>query len=55
MRKFGIKFSVHHPDPEKAEKAFISCRSLSDWWEVFERLYCDAGVAAREIPDVDTP
>ncbi len=55
MRKFGIKFSVHHPDPGNAENAFISCRSISDWWEVLERLYYDPEVAAREIPGIDTP
>ena len=55
MRKFGIKFSIHHPEPGNAEKAFISCRSLSDWWDVFKRLYCDTEVAAGEIPSVDSP
>ncbi len=55
MRKFGIKFSIHHPEPGNAEKAFISCRSLSDWWDVFKRLYCDTEVAAGEIPNVDSP
>ena len=39
MRKFGIKFSRHHPDPEAAERAFIDSRSSEDWWGVFQRLY----------------
>ena len=47
MRKFGIKFSRHHPDPEAAERAFIDSRSSADWWDVFRRLY--------EKPGVHTP
>ena len=41
MRKFGIKFSRHHPDPDTAEAAFIASRSSEDWWNVFQRLYED--------------
>ena len=46
MRKFGIKFSRHHPDPEAAEQAFIASRSTEDWWDVYERLYRLPGTRA---------
>jgi hypothetical protein len=27
MRKFGIKFSQHHPEPEAVKQKFIRCKS----------------------------
>lgn len=39
MRKFGIKFSVHHPDPEKVKDAFIKVASLDDWRSVLDTFY----------------
>ena len=52
MRKFGIKFSRHHSDPEAAERAFIDCRTIEDWWKVLDRLY---GSQAVERPAVPPP
>jgi len=39
MRKFGIKFSTHHPDADAVKDAFIRVKSLSDWQTVLEHFY----------------
>ncbi|MEC8818570.1 MAG: tRNA-dihydrouridine synthase, partial [Planctomycetota bacterium] len=39
MRKFGIKFSVHHPRPEAVKDEFIRCSSTMDWVQVLRRHY----------------
>jgi tRNA-dihydrouridine synthase len=39
MRKFGIKFSVHHPRTDEVKSEFIRCRSVSDWHDVMARHY----------------
>lgn len=39
MRKFGIKFSTHHPDPATVKDAFIKVKSLSDWHGVLDTYY----------------
>ncbi len=39
MRKFGIKFAVHHPDAESTKADFIKCSTLAQWGEVVERRY----------------
>jgi tRNA-dihydrouridine synthase B len=39
MRKFGIKFSAHHPSPEAVKMEFIQCKSVSQWQSVIERFY----------------
>ncbi len=39
MRKFGIKFSHHHPRGEDVRSGFIRCRSIADWREVLDRHY----------------
>lgn len=39
MRKFGIKFAVHHPEPDCVKGEFIKCSSSSDWVEVLRRHY----------------
>lgn len=46
MRKFGIKFSRHHPDALTVRDAFIAVKSLADWEAVLERHY---GAAAAAI------
>jgi hypothetical protein len=45
MRKFGIRFALHHPRPEEAKAAFIACRSLPEWRAVIEREYGEAAYA----------
>jgi len=44
MRKFGIKFSRHHPQAEAVKDAFIKVKSLAGWRAVLEEFY--AGRAA---------
>ena len=39
MRKFGIKFSIHHPTPDVVRKEFIQCSSSADWMQVLKRHY----------------
>ena len=39
MRKFGIKFSVHHPLAATVKNAFIGVKSLHDWQQVLEQYY----------------
>jgi nifR3 family TIM-barrel protein len=39
MRKFGIKFSQHHPDPEMAKAGFVECSSVDEWRAAVERHY----------------
>lgn len=41
MRKFGIKFSRHHPQGEQVKAEFIRCKSVADWRAVVERWYSD--------------
>ncbi|MBG80817.1 MAG: tRNA-dihydrouridine synthase [Phycisphaerales bacterium] len=55
MRKFGIKFSTHHPDPETVRKRFIAVRSLSEWRAVLDEFYAEVSdpTAADEQPHAD--
>jgi tRNA-dihydrouridine synthase len=39
MRKFGVRFSAHHPDAETVRKRFIAVRSLEEWREVLDEHY----------------
>jgi nifR3 family TIM-barrel protein len=39
MRKFGIRFARHHPDPQRVAKAFIDVQSLADWRAVLDEHY----------------
>lgn len=39
MRKFGIKFSRHHPEAEEVRVAFIGCSTMDDWRAVVDRYY----------------
>ena len=39
MRKFGIKFSIHHPESEAVRAEFIRCRSVADWRKVVDDWY----------------
>jgi tRNA-dihydrouridine synthase B len=39
MRKFGIKFSAHHPTPEIVKLKFIECRSVAEWRAVIDEHY----------------
>ena len=58
MRKFGIKFSRHHPSQEAVKDAFIRVRSLDDWRAVLTEHYSktptgvEVGAGVREIEAV---
>lgn len=39
MRKFGIKFSTHHPDPESVRREFITVSTIEDWRRVVDAYY----------------
>ncbi|MEM7228952.1 MAG: tRNA-dihydrouridine synthase [Planctomycetota bacterium] len=45
MRKFGIKFSTHHPTPDRVKNEFIRCRSVDDWRSVLDRYYTNASIS----------
>jgi len=54
MRKFGIKFSRHHPQGDQVKKQFISTKDLSDWQRVLDTWYTTDGPGAAydaTIPD----
>ncbi|HEX7008963.1 MAG TPA: tRNA-dihydrouridine synthase [Phycisphaeraceae bacterium] len=46
MRKFGIRFSRHHPDGQQVRQAFIAVKHLADWQDVLDRFYVDDGPGA---------
>jgi nifR3 family TIM-barrel protein len=46
MRKFGIKFAQHHPDPQRVKSAFIACSTIAQWHHVIDACY-GAAVSAR--------
>lgn len=46
MRKFGIKFSRHHPDGEDVRMAFITVKTLAQWEDVLTRYYAHDGPGA---------
>jgi len=51
MRKFGIRFSSHHPDSNTVRKAFIAAESTEQWHAVLEQHYAEsATVSAVEDP-----
>jgi hypothetical protein len=43
MRKFGIKFSVHHPRGEAVKDEFIRCKTVDEWRGVLQRWYTGSG------------
>jgi len=54
MRKFGIKFSRHHPQGLDVKKQFISTKNLADWQSVLDNWYANDGPGApyeSVIPD----
>ncbi len=50
MRKFGIKFSRHHPMGQEVSRAFIAVQSLREWNEVLDRYY---GPAMEHLEPAD--
>lgn len=39
MRKFGIRFSAHHPNGEEVRKRFIAVQSIDDWMSALNACY----------------
>ncbi len=39
MRKFGVKYSILHPDYEAVRAAFAGAKSTNEWHEVIARFY----------------
>lgn len=50
MRKFGIKFSRHHPAGDAVKDAFIRVRSLDEWAAVLDTFYAVDG-PGRSVDD----
>jgi len=48
MRKFGIKFSVHHPEPDRVKQGFVECRTIADWRSVIDRHYQAEATSSAE-------
>jgi len=46
MRKFGIKFSIHHPRSEEVKAAFIRTETLTDWRAAIDRFYPPTGLSS---------
>ncbi|MCE9590519.1 MAG: tRNA-dihydrouridine synthase family protein [Planctomycetes bacterium] len=57
MRKFGIKFSRHHPEADRVAKAFIAVHSAQDWLRVLDDAYLGDGPGAATVttPVADAP
>ncbi|WP_428386396.1 tRNA dihydrouridine synthase [Mucisphaera sp.] len=55
MRKFGIKFSRHHPEADAIKQSFIAVSSLADWHAVLDRFYDTdgPGVVAEAENQID--
>ena len=53
MRKFGIKFAVHHPAPDAVKAAFITVRSTGEWRRILDEHYpIDEGSGSCQVaPD----
>ncbi len=51
MRKFGIKFSAHHPQEELVKREFIEARTISEWMNVIDRWYPvrESAIAAADF------
>lgn len=55
MRKFGIKFSVHHPTPAIVKDSFIQCRSISQWRAALDTHYPPTQQSAEPVEPAGTP
>ena len=58
MRKFGIRFSRHHPKCDEVKQAFIAVMGLPHWRAVLDKFYAEdgPGVGGDEaLPEETTP
>lgn len=42
MRKFGIRFSTHHPEADAVRRRFIAVNTLEDWRAVLDEFYSES-------------
>ena len=50
MRKFGIKFSSHHPTPEKVRSRFIRASTIDEWHGVLDEYYATDEESRISVP-----
>ena len=50
MRKFGIRFSTHHPASEAVRQAMIKVSSIDDWRALLDEHYTGAAAATTTSP-----
>jgi len=50
MRKFGIRFSRHHPEAERVKRGFIAVTCRADWEAVLRDHYGRDGPGAYALP-----
>jgi tRNA-dihydrouridine synthase B len=43
MRKFGIKYSILHPDHDAVRASFVRIRSRAEWESVLDKFYSEDG------------
>ncbi len=49
MRKFGIKFSAHHPHRDAVRKAFIQAESTGQWHAVLDEHYSESSPVTAAV------
>ena len=55
MRKFGVRFSTHHPNADEVRRAFIAVSSHDEWKAVIDQHYTPLDAAnASSIDPADT-
>ncbi len=47
MRKFGVRFSTHHPRAEEVRLRMIAVKDMSDWRRVLDDFYGEGAISAR--------
>ena len=52
MRKFGIRFSRHHPNARTVAQAFIAVKSLADWQSVLKEHYTREFLSRRKADSI---
>jgi len=54
MRKFGIKFSAHHPRGADVKARFIRVSTTDDWRAVIDEFYTPPAHHANKRPRAQT-
>lgn len=53
MRKFGVRFSVHHPQRDEVHKRIVRVGDLDDWNRVLSDYYGERGAGSAAIAPVE--